>query len=86
MSEIDRIANSTKYAGVELTNGNFTAGNTLKAASSTWDTAVDNVYDVNITNAAAGSYVATYSATSNKLTIAKGSVTESVTITAAPSP
>ena len=80
VAEIDRIANSTKYAGVELTNGNFTAGNTLNAGGSTWDTAVANVYDINITNAAAGSYVVTASAVGNSMTITKGGVSETKTI------
>ena len=80
VAEIDRIANSTKYAGVELTNGNFTAGNTLKAASSTWDSAVANVYDINITNAAAGTYVVTASALGDSMTITKGGVSETKTV------
>lgn len=71
VSEIDRIANSTKYAGTKLTDGTFSAGNTTDE----WD-AIGNVYDVSVTNAATGAYTVTYSATTNDLTIVKGSVTE----------
>ena len=78
--EIDRIANSTEYAGTKLVDGNFTSGNTIKAASSTWDTAVDNVYDINVANAAAGAYTVAYSATSNIMTITKGGVSENQTL------
>jgi len=73
VNEIDRIANSTKYAGVTLTDGSFTAGNTADE----WD-AVANIYDVNVTNAATGAHTVTYSATSNVLSVQKGTVTETV--------
>ena len=77
--EIDRIADSTKYAGVQLTNGNFTAGNT----SATWN-AVANIYEVNVTNATAGNYTVAYSATSDGLTItnAAGTISETKTLVA----
>ncbi len=78
--EIDRIANGTKYAGTALVNGNFSSGNTLKAASSTWDSAIANVYDINVSNAAAGAYTVAYSATSDAMTITKGGVSESKTL------
>lgn len=77
--EIDRIADSTKYAGVQLTNGNFTAGNT----SNTWN-AVANVYDVTVTNATAGNYTVAYSATTDGLTLtnAAGTISETKTLVA----
>jgi flagellin len=77
--EIDRIANSTKYAGTQLVNGNFTAGNTLNAGSSTWDTA-SNVYDISVTNAAAGAYTVAWTDTTNTLTMTKGGVSEAKTL------
>jgi len=73
--EIDRIADSTKYAGTKLTDGTFSAGNTTDE----WD-AIANVYDVNVSNAATGAYTVTYSATSNVLSVTKGSVTETATL------
>jgi flagellin len=76
VNEIDRIADSTKYAGSKLVDGTFSAGNT----STTW-AAVANIYDVDVTNAATGSYTVAYSATSNALSVTKGSVTESKTLT-----
>ena len=77
VAEIDRIANSAKYAGTKLVDGTFSAGNT----STTWST-VSDVYDVSVTNAATGAYTVAYSATSNGLTLTKGSVSETKTITA----
>ena len=79
--EIDRVATSTKYAGTKLVDGNFSSGNTLKAASSTWDTAA-NVYDISVSNAAAGAYTVAYSAAADQLTMTKGGVSETETLTA----
>jgi flagellin len=75
VSEIDRIAESTKYAGTKLVDGSFTAGNTTDE----WD-AIANVYDVDVTNAATGAYVVTYSATTNVLSVTKGTTTETATL------
>jgi len=75
VSEIDRIANSTKYAGSSLVNGEFTTGNT----TSSWD-AVSNIYDVSVTNAAAGSYTVDYCTSNNALTITKGTVSQTITL------
>ncbi|MGZ3597208.1 MAG: flagellin N-terminal helical domain-containing protein [Syntrophales bacterium] len=78
IDEIDRIANSTKYAGTALINGSFSAGNT----SVTWN-AISNIYDLNVGNAAAGAYTAAYSATSNGLTITRTSDSVAQTVTLA---
>jgi flagellin len=75
IDEINRIANSTKYAGTALINGTFSAGNT----SVTWN-AISNIYNLNVSNAAAGAYTAAYSATTNDLTITKGGVSETVNL------
>ncbi|MBA4397184.1 MAG: flagellin [Syntrophus sp. (in: bacteria)] len=77
--EIDRIANSTKYAGVQLTNGNFTAGNT-----STTFNAINDVYDVNVTNATAGNYTVAYDDGTDALTLtnAAGTISETKTLIA----
>jgi flagellin len=75
VDEIDRIADSTKYAGVSLINGSFTAGNT----TTQWD-AVDNVYDVDVTNAATGAY--TMTAVGAVLTATKDGVSEDFTVAA----
>jgi flagellin len=75
VSEIDRIADSTKYAGTKLVDGTFTAGNT----TTEWD-AIANVYDVSVTNAATGAYTVTYSATTNVLSVTKGTTTETATL------
>lgn len=71
VGEINRIADSTKYAGTNITNGTFSAGNDTDE----WQ-AIGNVYDVNVANAATGAYTVTYSATTNDLSITKGTVTE----------
>jgi len=75
VAEIDRIVNSTKYAGIKLIDGSFSAGNT----TSSWNS-VANVYDVNVANAATGSYTVSYCATNNGLTITKGTVSETQTL------
>ncbi|MBW2644618.1 MAG: flagellin [Deltaproteobacteria bacterium] len=77
--EIDRIANSTEYAGTKLVDGNFSSGNTMNDGSSTWDSAA-NVYDINVSNAAAGAYTVAYSAGGDILTITKGGVSEDKTL------
>ena len=73
--EIDRIADSTKYANKALLDGSYNAGNT----SSDWDD-IDNIYNISFTNAATGAYTVAYSATTNDLTIEKGTVAETVTL------
>lgn len=75
VNEINRIADSTKYAGTALVDGTF--GTTANTTAS-WN-AVANVYDVDVSDApttAGGAYTVTYSATANELTIARGTVTE----------
>lgn len=79
VTEIDRVATSTKYAGTKLVDGNFSSGNTLNAGASTWDTAA-NVYDINVGNAAAGAYTVAYSVAGNILTMTKGGVSENKTL------
>lgn len=74
VSEIDRIADSTKYAGVALVNGSFNAGNTTDE----WDS-IDNIYDVTVTNAATGAYTCT--AVGAVLTLTKDGVSETQTLT-----
>jgi flagellin len=75
VAEINRIADSTKYAGTNITNGTFSAGNDTDE----WQ-AIGNVYDVNVANAATGAYTVTYSTTTNVLSITKGTVTETKTL------
>ena len=77
VAEIDRIADSTKYAGTKLVDGTFSAGNT----STSWNVAATaNIYDVNVTNAATGAHAVAYSASTNALTITKGGITETKTL------
>lgn len=79
VNEINRIADSTKYAGASLVDGTFgTSANT----TSTWNT-VANVYDVDVSGAgttADGAYTVAYSATSNGLTITRNGVSETQTL------
>jgi len=66
VEEINRIANSTQYAGTNLTNGGFgsTASNTVTG----WN-AISDIYDVNVSSATTGAYTITYSATGDTLTV-----------------
>lgn len=73
VGEINRIANSTQYAGTNLVTGAFTSGNT----SASWN-AIANVYDVDFSNAAAGAYTVT--AAGAAVTIEKNGVTQTKTI------
>jgi len=79
IDEIDRIANSTKYAGQALINGGFSAGNTV---SNDWN-AVDNIYDINVTNASSDTYDVAYVAGTNALTITRASDSVAQTVTLA---
>jgi len=80
--EIDRIATSTEYAGTALVDGTFGSKGSLVDATSTWDTAIANVYDIDVSAAAVGEYVATYSATNDTMTITSGGVSQDQVITA----
>jgi flagellin len=75
--EIDRISDSTKYADKALLNGSFNAGNISVSYS-----AIENIYNVSVLNAASSTYTATYSATTNMLTISDtvNLISESVAI------
>ncbi|MEN6317572.1 MAG: flagellin [Syntrophaceae bacterium] len=73
IDEINRIANSTKYSGTKLINGSFTSGNTGAFAAN-----IANVYDINVSTASAGAWVATN--TGAALTLTKGGVSQTVTI------
>ena len=76
IDEIDRIANSTKYAGSPLINGGFSAGNT---DGGEW-VAIDNIYDINVTNAASDTYTVTYASSALTITRDSDSVAQTVTL------
>jgi flagellin len=71
VDEIDRIAQSTNYAGTSLLDGTF--GN--QGSSSDWD-GVANVYGFDFKSASAGDYAITSSGT--EVTITTNSVSETV--------
>jgi flagellin len=79
INEINRIANSTQYAGTALINGGFSAGNTTGGE---WD-AVDNIYSVNVNNASSDTYTVGYVAGTNALTITRDSDSVAQTVTLA---
>lgn len=74
IAEINRIANSTKYLDTNLLIGfaQKDVDDTVKA--------VNNIYDWNVGGASTGAYTFTYNTTTNALTLAKGSVQETVTL------
>ncbi len=74
VSEINRIANATKYLDTELLTGFAVkdVDTTVKG--------IDNVYDWDVSGAAIGGYDFSYIGTSNSLTLTKGSVSQSVTL------
>lgn len=75
--EIDRIANSTKYAGTALTNGGFSAD----GASTSWD-AIANVYNVDVSSATSGSWTVAYATATNTMTVTLGSETQAKVLSA----
>jgi flagellin len=76
VSEIDRIADSTKYAGTQLLTGGFSAGNTGAFAA-----AVTGLTDLNVLNAShTGAYVATGAGDDLTLTHTSGTNVISQTI------
>ena len=94
VSEIDRIASSTKYAGTSLLTGLFSAGNTggfgaltaggAGTADDTYfsDSTVKDlgVSDLKVTNAAVGIWTAAASGSALTLTNAAGNLSQTVTI------
>jgi flagellin len=69
VSEIDRIANSTQYSGTNLVDGTFgsaTSGNNTTVSISN----VSNIYNLNVSSAALGSYTVSYVTTGAVLTLA----------------
>jgi len=77
VEEIDRIVESTKYAGTKLIDGSFTAGN----KTTSWNN-VANIYNVNVANAASAEYTVTYCASDKSLTVENNTtnVSEAVTL------
>lgn len=75
IEEIDRIANSTKYANKVLLDGSYNGGNT----SADWD-GIDNIYDISFSNAGAGAYTVAYAAATNELTITNPAATVAETV------
>jgi flagellin len=74
-AEIDRIANSTTFQGTALLTG-FGGDNTTGGE---WD-AVDNIYGVNVANAAVDDYTVAYDADTDELTITRDSDSVSQTV------
>lgn len=72
--EINRIANSTKYLDTELLTG-FAVKNVDDTVKT-----VNDVYDWNVGGAATGAYTFSYNTTTNELTLTKGSVAQSLTL------
>lgn len=75
VAEIDRIANSTQYNGVNLLNG---------YGAKTYNAALDSIaslYDFNVDGAQAGTYSVVYTAATNQLVIANDGVGEAITLT-----
>lgn len=73
-NEINRIANSTKYLDTELLTG-FAVKDVDDEVKG-----VANVYDWDVSGAATGAYDFSYNGTTNVLTLTKGSVSQSVTL------
>jgi len=77
-SEIDRIADSTNYAGTKLIDGSFNGASSLTAADATSIAAIGDIYDMSVSSAASGTY--TISGTATSLTLTKGGVSQTETV------
>jgi flagellin len=74
INEINAIANSTQYNGVNLLNG-YGAKTYSQEIN-----LIESLYDFNVDGAAAGTYTVTYSSTTNVLTVSDGGVAQSLTL------
>ena len=82
-SEIDRIADATKYNGVALVNGSY-SGNTVSFASGQTTADADlGVQKIELNGAAAGVFTIT-DASGTSIQLTDGTITQSVTIAADP--
>ena len=82
-SEIDRIADATKYNGVALVNGSY-SGNTVSFASAQTTADADlGVQKIELNGAAAGVFTIT-DASGTSIQMTDGTITQSVTIAADP--
>ncbi|NOY53538.1 MAG: flagellin [Deltaproteobacteria bacterium] len=80
-NEIDRIADSTNYAGTKLIDGSFNGASTLSTNDAGSIAAIANVYDMSVSDASAGTY--TITASGSNLTLTSGGISQTVTITTA---
>ncbi|MBI5416823.1 flagellin [Candidatus Poribacteria bacterium] len=80
--EIDRIANTTKYNGVALINGDF--GPSSWASDGTTATAGNGISDVQISGAASGTYTFVDAGGDDELTLGDGTTTQTVSIASYP--
>ncbi len=80
-SEIDRIADSTKYSGTLLIDGSFNGASSLTANDASSVAAIENVYSFDVSGAAAGTYTIAYSSGNDKMTLTKGGTSQTVTVT-----
>jgi len=81
-NEIDRIANSTNYAGTKLVDGSFNGASSVSSGDTASLNSIANIYDFNVEQAAAGAYTISYNASNDKMTLTKGGVSQSVTLSA----
>jgi flagellin len=79
-SEIDRIADSTKYNGTALINGSYTGNSVSYAAAQTTATADLGVQRIDLTGASAGTFTVS-DAAGTALTLTDGTITQTVTLT-----
>jgi flagellin len=78
-TEIDKIADTTKFQGKTLVNGNFGTSLDTNAANSTALAAGTGVYSASISGAAAGDYTISDSAVAGEVTLTLGSTTQTLT-------
>lgn len=78
-TEIDKIADTTKFQGKTLVNGNFGTKVDTSTASSTAFASGKGVYSASISGAAAGNYTISDGTAAGSVTLTLGSTTQTVT-------
>jgi flagellin len=81
-NEIDRIADSTNYAGTKLIDGSFNGASSVSSGDTVAVAAIANLYEFNVEQASAGAYTVAYTAATDLMTVTKGGISQSVTLTA----
>lgn len=80
-NEIDRIADSTNYGGTKLIDGSFNGASSVSSTDTADIAGISDIYSFDVTSASSGTYSMGYTVASDLLTVTKGGVSQSITLT-----